>query len=616
MRFSVPSVQIMVSKSFETIKRFPFVLFSAFVACVAGIWLVELEFSTRDEFLWLSGLTFISVLGISFFFGLKTLSESLKLDTLKSLGVSVLGLILLSIYYFFSYDKISEGPDMHGYRYLLLFLVSHLFVSFSAFLKNQSIREFWGYNKTLFLEFLISVLYSAVLYVGLSIALLSLDVLIELDINEKRYFQLWIFMTSVFNTIFFLSRVPKTDCFDKEVTDYPKALKLFVQYVLIPLVTIYILILYTYMGKIIVQWELPTGWVANLVLSFSIAGIFSLLLLYPIKDDKVNNWIRLYSKSYFLALIPLVILLFVSIGTRIAEYGVTINRFFVATLAVWLSGIVVYFIISKSKNIKVIPISLCLVALGISYGPFSAFSVSERSQKGRLENLLYETGRLSDNNKVQNSDIVLSLDQNTEISSINRYMVNNHGVESFQSFFETDINSLLEGSRFKDLANVSDAEKVTQLLNVKYVGRYESVESTNQDFFNFSTVRNSPVSIDGYDLFFDNLICHDGLCLKSKIYDASEWRFYYSRENDTFKVSNKENNSASISFELFPYVEKILSEQETTSETISSTYLTLNMENDQLAIMVLIDDISGSLENEQIESINSIRLKLFLKEKQ
>jgi len=370
------------------------------------------------------------------------------------------------------------------------------------------------------------------------------------------------------------------------------------------------------MGKIIVQWELPTGWVANLVLSFSIAGIFSLLLLYPIKDDKVNNWIRLYSKSYFLALIPLVILLFVSIGTRIAEYGVTINRFFVATLAVWLSGIVVYFIISKSKNIKVIPISLCLVALGISYGPFSAFSVSERSQKGRLENLLYETGRLSDNNKVQNSDIVLSLDQNTEISSINRYMVNNHGVESFQSFFETDINSLLEGSRFKDLANVSDAEKVTQLLNVKYVGRYESVESTNQDFFNFSTVRNSPVSIDGYDLFFDNLICHDGLCLKSKIYDASEWRFYYSRENDTFKVSNKENNSASISFELFPYVEKILSEQETTSETISSTYLTLNMENDQLAIMVLIDDISGSLENEQIESINSIRLKLFLKEKQ
>lgn len=249
-------------------------------------------------------------------------------------------------------------------------------------------NEFWGYNKTLFLNFLISALYSAVLFFGLSIALLSIDNLLGFDIKDVRYLQLWFILVGIFNTFFFLARVPKIGEFEPSVTEYPKALKVFVQYVLIPIVTIYILILYSYLVKIIVQWELPTGWVANLVLSFSIAGIFSLLLLHPIKDEAKNNWIRLYSKLYYIGLVPLVVLLFISIGTRISEYGVTINRFYVATLAVWLAGVVLYFILSKSKNIKVIPISLALIALGITFGPLSTFSVSERSQLGRITETL------------------------------------------------------------------------------------------------------------------------------------------------------------------------------------------------------------------------------------
>ena len=158
-------------------------------------------------------------------------------------------------------------------------------------------EAFWEFNKTLFLRILISALYTAVLYIGLVVAMAAIDQLLEIDIDDDRYLQLFIFQVGIFNTWFFLSGIPKFNNTSELEIEYPKPLKVFVQYVLIPLVTVYIAILYVYTGKIIIQWELPNGWVSYLVLSFSIAGILSLLLLFPIRNQKENTWIRIYSKG-------------------------------------------------------------------------------------------------------------------------------------------------------------------------------------------------------------------------------------------------------------------------------------------------------------------------------
>ncbi|MBK9634277.1 MAG: DUF4153 domain-containing protein [Bacteroidetes bacterium] len=54
----------------------------------------------------------------------------------------------------------------------------------------------------------------------------------------------------------------------KPETPYPKDYEFFAQFILMPLVIIYLVILYLYGGKIIFQGHLPIGWVSNLILTF------------------------------------------------------------------------------------------------------------------------------------------------------------------------------------------------------------------------------------------------------------------------------------------------------------------------------------------------------------
>ena len=70
------------------------------------------------------------------------------------------------------------------------------------------------------------------------------------------------------------------DKMDIEI-DYPIGLKYFTQYVLLPLVAIYLGILIAYEAKIAIQWSLPQGWVSIMVLASAIFGILAFLLIYP-----------------------------------------------------------------------------------------------------------------------------------------------------------------------------------------------------------------------------------------------------------------------------------------------------------------------------------------------
>jgi len=60
-------------------------------------------------------------------------------------------------------------------------------------------------------------------------------------------------------------------------------LKVFAQYIMIPLVAVYLCILYAYMGKIIFQWELAQGLGGYLVLGFSTTESFRSCLFIPLK---------------------------------------------------------------------------------------------------------------------------------------------------------------------------------------------------------------------------------------------------------------------------------------------------------------------------------------------
>ena len=616
----LPSLQFILSRSSSALKRFPLTILSAAVAAFSAIYLSELNYEqVRNEDHWYA-LIMVAVLGISVFFAIRLMAEKYEWTKSIRLGVNILGAVALTIYYFLLPDDFDSAYEAFIFRYILYFLAAHLLVAIGPYWSRGEMSGFWQYNKTLFLRFLTAVLFSAVLYIGLIVALGSIDVLLGVDIDGDRYFQLFILIGGIFNTWFFVSGIPESIQQLNRVKDYPKGLKIFTQNILIPLVTIYVIILYLYTAKILFEWSWPEGWVAYLVLSFSIVGIFALLLLHPIQEKVENRWIKKFSKSYFLTLVPLIILLLLAIWRRIWEYSFTVNRYFVLVLGLWLAGIVAYFIISKTKNIKVIPASLGIIAFLISFGPWSAFSVSEQSQKDRLESYLVKQEILVDG-LIQKASEPIPFEDRKEISSIVRYLNKMHGLESIQPWFKKDFSTLTtqtanaETDTTRPVNRYELPQHITEMMGVEYVNQWQT-SADNVPQRSYSTEGQEVTAIDSYSWMIsyhypqpDNnelgvKIGNDSLSIRTE------------PEQALIKLYSNTVQADTLIIDLKPMIENLRQKYNpSNSYNIPASVLKTENSNDLLKAVLYFDNLNlGGKEGEPV--INSFRGRLLLKYEQ
>lgn len=348
--------------------------------------------------------------------------------------------VVLAVLYFLSLPETLEIAN--GIRFAVLAIALHLLVAFAPFALAEEMNGLWQYNKSLFIGILTSGIYSAVLFGGLALALLAIQNLFDVKVKDEFYFDLWLIIAGVFNTWFFLSGVPKDILGLERTTDYPKGLKVFTIYVLIPLITVYLVILYAYVGKILITSNWPVGWVAYLVLAFSIFGILSFLLVYPLRNDNDNPWVKFYSRLFYFLLVPLIIMLYISIFKRVDEYGITVARYYVMLLAVWLTFIAAYNIFTGGKRIRVIPLSLCLIGLFSTFGSWGAFAVAHNSQINELTALLESNHVLVNGIVDASSTHDVKPEDYDRIESIVGYIEEFHGHKELQSFFVQDIDSV------------------------------------------------------------------------------------------------------------------------------------------------------------------------------
>jgi len=82
----------------------------------------------------------------------------------------------------------------------------------------------------------------------------------------------------------------------------------------------------------------------------------------------------------------------------------------------------------------VIPMMLCVVAFGTSFGPWGAFAVSHRSQMSRLTGLL-EKNHILNGGIVQPATGEVSFEDRKEISAVLDYVVTTHGTERLEPLF-------------------------------------------------------------------------------------------------------------------------------------------------------------------------------------
>lgn len=579
----LPSIKLLFESFVKTFLRFPVAIVYSLVAAVFACLVVDLGRYDSDKNLEQLFLKIVmsASMGVFSSIALSLYNERLKKGTTGYLVTSVLKLVFPLLYFFFLPDELNIRT---GVRFGMLMLALHMLVSFAPFAKYGTINGFWQYNKTLFIHFLTSILYTSVLYLGISASIGTTSLLFDINFPSNLYLKLWFLLVGFFNTSFFLSGVPEYyNELDNE-QEFPQGLKLFTQFVLIPLVAIYLVILYAYELKILVSMDLPKGIVAYLVIGYAIFGILALLLVYPIQNNSENRWIKIFSKWFYIALYPLIGLLFWAIIVRISAYGITENRYIILALTIWLALITSYFVFNRHKNIKLIPVSLFFFTLIAAYGPLSAFEVSKFSQRARLSGLLEKNGLLTDG-KIVSTNNNLGEKEYEKIESVVDYLTYRHGLSSLQKFTDINLDSLE-----KSLSMSRWALKDTAMAIIGIPSAYQIASKRNSEYPNYFAGENIDFDIKG----FDKMALVDKYNLEQK--NAA---FSYDSENNLLKFKDGAEE-AYIDFK--PALKRIAEERNLRGR--QNEEVSLVFEGKKLRAKVIFQNVNFRYDTEGINDLN------------
>lgn len=546
----LPSISQAFAAAHRTFVRFPFVVLDAIIGTACGLILIDREGSQVPSFLF--QVVFAAVFAFPLLTGLAITAEKRKWSLSVSLGAQLAGVVLAALYSLSVPGELAGAPNIHVIRLVMLATGWVLFAFSFPYFRHESELGYWNFCKTLVQRILTTYLYTVVLWAGLAIALAALDNLFGVNIPGKRYGELWVLINGVFSTWFFLAGVPEElESLDR-LDDYPKGLKLFSQYILFPLVLIYLVILYAYLGKILLAWDWPQGWVSKLILGFIGTGLSSLLLLHPIREQTENIWIRTVSRWFYVIIIPLVVMLFFAVWRRVSEYGITEGRYLAIALGLWLCIVVLYFIVSKKKKIVFIPTSLCIATFVVSFGPWGSFAVSENSQVTRLKELLTRNHILVDG-RVQSKHDSVQLDVSRQISSIISYLSEIHGFDALQPWFSQSLknDSVGKGSTYKDPAVVAG------LMGIEFVRTWQfSGGGTTM----LIADRDGALAIDGYDRLLHTPRAYTGMTKREFREQGIMFRIGEDLSKIMVTVTDDSKVTDSLQINFQPLVDKLLAD--------------------------------------------------------
>lgn len=476
-----------------SISRFPVSTLLSFILFTLLVMLNErsIDGSNTDV---LEKMAIVTTLGFFLSVSLTQILERIK-TKLPKIPVVLAGTLgFMAIYYFFFLKEINNVTMIRSGR-TLVFLIITVFYT----LKKKDDTDYEHYVMKIFSGFFITFLYAGVLFLGIAFIIFTVNALFDANIDGKWYLYSFYASTFIFGSPLLLSKLPEKDEMVAD-TPYSKVFRALLLYIVIPLIIIYTVILYVYFVQILVTQEWPRGLVSNLVLWYAAFSVGVIFFIYPIVEEAPIA--RLFKTWFPRAIIPILVMMFVSIGLRINQYGFTESRYYVVLLGLFVLGSMVYFSIIKKSTMVFIPIALSFFVLISVYGPLSALEVSYRSQNQRLTEILQDNGMLSDNVITAKNDLPVEAQKN---------------IASITSFF---INRDIEKMKYVDptftLSNFSTVFGFTHKYDYEY--------NNNQDYYYVSSdISYQPVFIKGYDYLFnvdsyDNNITLDGykLTLKNK----------------------------------------------------------------------------------------------------
>ena len=305
-------------------------------------------------------------------------------------------------------DEIFTGAFLFWFFPTVLF--THLLVALVPFVfRKDRPQAFWFTNQALFLGFAQSAVFSFILYAGISGILGALVALFDVSLDEKVFLTVLAWVAIPVQTFIFLANAPDPYQSEESWPEPPRVLWNLLRFIVWPLMAIYAAILLAYGVKIILEGTLPRGVVTGLVGAFGSVGYLVVSL------SRAYQPARSWSTWFQRILAVLLILLWVALGQRIADYGFTELRVLGFYLGLFLTVVTVYFLVRPNAGIRVVPAILALLALSITVGPFKASSWAFRSQYARFERIAAANGFVKDGK-------ILAVPMGADTTAVNEFL--------------------------------------------------------------------------------------------------------------------------------------------------------------------------------------------------
>ena len=498
-----------------TSKRFPI---ATLAMILTALCLFTLVHANLEQILEKNIISIVVSLIMTFFFSIAIdlNSESRWYTPLKKYLFQALP-ILFGIFFFFTFHAGTESFENMVFLFLSLAgIMSFLF--FAPYLKNIALwngeqNSYYAYFYKIATLFLVSTILGWLLFALWAIAIWTIETLFWLGIYNNVYGDWSIIAMIIFTPLFALQGLPQKSEFNEAILSQNAFFSFLTRYVAIPFVVIYFLILYAYSIKVLLNFgDWPKWEVSWMVIGFSILWYMTYIFSYSFEAK--NKSIAKFRKYFPYAVVPQVAMLFYAIYLRIAQYDITINRYFVVVFGFWLLILSLYFIISKKKYLGNIAALLTLFTIIVSVWPWWVYSLPESRQLARLEHHLAQANILQDNNIIplkDSSDIDEKL--SGEIYNWIDYLCDLNNCSSIKTLFpeqyETIVSEDKKQFEKRDTHRLKNTQvnydepskwvivsKLTQILKVKQY--YPSDGAYISPSIYYSNKNNFSIDISGY----------------------------------------------------------------------------------------------------------------------
>lgn len=367
-----------------TVKRFSGTAVLVLLLYVCSAIAAHGNINIEPELFWVLGLGAIAFLAADLFF------ETHPLKWYGAWGVK-LALLALLVLASFSLLRYELRPI------LILAATVSLFGWTACNAFHQRGEETLG---VLIIRGATALLFSGVLFAGIALILAGVDLLL-FSVQSSAFGEASRFSFVFFAPLMFLYGIPKRGEETSLLRGYQQLLKV----VILPLLGIFMAVLYCYYIKLILCRQLPISELGGVSLAFLCINLPMVLLAKPFCEGafaKLRN-ILLYGTA------PVFAALFFTAGRQVAFYGVSVTRYIVLVGGLALLVCVLLMTLFKGKYRFGVFLVLLATALVAAYGPQSCYSLTRWSQHGRLTAALEQAQMLDGGAVVPNPDAPVAL---------------------------------------------------------------------------------------------------------------------------------------------------------------------------------------------------------------